>query len=408
MTVAFLLGHALNYALMLGANRILGAGGFGFFYTAVLSITVAMAPMMAITVVMARRFADLNATRGRDVVALITRRCLWWCILWATPAAILLGFVLATIGPWLGVEAWPVMLLIPATVLALVAAEILRSSFQSRLQFGLASVLWVLSQAAQCAFATAGLLWLGTVWAGIAGILAGATLVSVIFSIPFFCGKNEIRTETADDIFLHFRKNVPMILSYSLFILLNNIDILVGYWLLPRSSLDIYAASALLPKAIITATLPVAQVVLPVLIEQRSVGHSSRLSILKAIVLTTGMGVMATFALWLIVPIIQDSPLAIRGLDSDIMIILLVGAIALSATRVLVVIELALQRFAVGLAQAVAILIYMVTCILAVGKIEQLAEFYTIVSWGFLLMTAVVTLVMMWPKGGDITRSGGH
>ena len=39
---------------------------------------------------------------------------------------------------------------------------------------------------------------------------------------------------------------------------LDSLDMLVGYWLLSRPQLDAYAASALLPKAIVTATFAVA------------------------------------------------------------------------------------------------------------------------------------------------------
>ena len=80
-----------------------------------------------------------------------------------------------------------------------------------------------------------------------------------------------------------------MIISYSLFILLNNVDMLVGYWLLSRAELDAYAASALLPKAIITATFAVAQVVLPVVTDQRVGGRSFRLSVVKGVAIATGM-----------------------------------------------------------------------------------------------------------------------
>ena len=72
VTIAFLVGHAFNYALFWGADRILNSGRFGLFYTAVLTTNIVMSPMMAVTLVMARRFAEVGAIAGRDRVVAMT------------------------------------------------------------------------------------------------------------------------------------------------------------------------------------------------------------------------------------------------------------------------------------------------------------------------------------------------
>ena len=46
--IAFVAGHAINYALMWTANHLLDTGGFGLFYTAVLIVNVLFSPMMAV------------------------------------------------------------------------------------------------------------------------------------------------------------------------------------------------------------------------------------------------------------------------------------------------------------------------------------------------------------------------
>ena len=139
-----------------------------------------------------------------------------------------------------------------------------------------------------------------------------------------------------------------MIVGYSVFVLLNNIDILAAYWLLPRAELDTYAASALLPKAVTTMTIAVAQVMLPVIVDQKADGVSYRQSIVKAIAMTIDLGAAAAAVLWMAVPWVQSTPLAIRNLDFPMMMTLAIAAMALGAIRVFVVVEVALRRYAAG------------------------------------------------------------
>ena len=354
--IAFVAGHAINYALMWTANHLLDTGGFGLFYTAVLIVNVLFSPMMAVLLVLTRRLADAGATQGRDQVVAMTWLALGTCLR-ALPVVVLVAALLAIAAGWLGYEAW-LAFLIPLTVLALVATEILRTSFQGMLLFGWQSAIWVVSNAAQFVCAV-GAMWLvPRVWPGIAGILAGAIVAFVVF-IPWFVRASRAASPRSIAPGLDLVNEWPMIIGYSLFILLNNVDILVGYWLLPRSELDIYAASSLLPKAVTTATFAVAQVMLPVIVDQKADGLSYRQSIVKAIAMTAGLGAgAAAVILWVAVPWVQSTPLAIRNLDFPIMMMLAIAAMALGAIRVFVVVELALRRYALGIAQCGGVIVF--------------------------------------------------
>ncbi len=384
VTIAFMIGHTFNYALFWGADRILPSGRFGLFYTAVLITNITMAPMMAVLLVMARRLAEVGSIAGRDEVVAITRRMLSTCMR-AAPFVVAAGALLAAASPWLGVESWPVVLLIPSTVLALIVAEILRASLQSMLLFARASALWVANTGCQCVCSLGALSIFGNVWSGIAGILVGCTLAAAAF-LPWFVEHGRQRTPVSDTLSLQLKQEIPMIVSYSLFILLNNIDILVGYWVLPRVELDTYAASALLPKAIVTATFAVAQVVLPVVTDQRVGGRSFRLSVVKGVAVATGMAATAAGLLWATIPFIQGTSVAIRGLDFELTSILAVGAVALSTVRMLVVVEVALQRYAAGFAQAGAIALFVILCVMSNASPLRIAELYLIITAGFLLL----------------------
>jgi hypothetical protein len=400
VTIAFLVGHIFNYALFWGADRILVSGRFGLFYTAVLIMNIAMAPMMAVTLVLARRFAEVGAIAGRDQVVAMTWHMLGRCLR-AAPFVIVAGALLAAATPWLGIEGWPVVLLIPITVLAMVVAEILRASLQSMLLFARASALWVANTGCQFAFSLGALFIFANVWTGIAGILVGCTLATAAF-LPWFADHARQRpTPALESISLQLKQEIPMIISYSLFILLNNIDILIGYWLLPRVELDTYAASALLPKAVITATFAIAQVVLPVITDQRIGGHSFRLSMIKGLVLATSIAAVAAGLLWTTIPFIQGTPLAIRGLNFELMSILAIGAVALSALRILVVIEVALHRYVIGFAQSGAIALFVFLCVaLNVGS-RGIAGLYLMINCSFLLLIAIAITVLRMASSGS-------
>ena len=394
MTIAFVLGHAFNFALFWGADRILDSGRFGLFYTAVMTIGIVMSPMMAVTLVLARRFAEVGAKAGRRQVVAMTWVMLGLCMR-AAPFVVAVGALLAVMAPWYSIEAWPIALLIPITVLALVVAEILRASLQSMLLFARASALWIVNTGSQFGFSLGALFLFTKVWAGIAGIFVGATLASAAF-LPWFArATRQKASEPSKVISLRLKQEIPVIISYSLFILLNNVDILLGYVLLSRADLDTYAASALLPKAIIAATFAIAQVVLPVVTDQHAGALPFRLSVIKGIAMAIVTAAAAAGLLWTVVPFVQRTALAIRGLDVRLMNILAIGAVAMSALRVVVVIEVALQRYALGFAQAGAVVLFAFLCVTSHAGPTRIAELYLMISSGFLILSGLM-IAAMW------------
>jgi O-antigen/teichoic acid export membrane protein len=400
VTGAFLLGNALNYAMMLAANRILGDSGFGLFYTAVLIVNVAMAPSMALLLVMGRVLADAGATLGRPAVARVTLRLLAFCLRWGLPAAAASAMLLIAGGMLLGIRTWPILVLIPATVLSLVIVEILRVSFQSLLLFRWSSALFVASVAAQFTFVVLGLVMCRRVWPGILGILVGTVLVALAFA-PWFVRQARRAAIATAGIAVPYRQEVPLVISYSLFVLVNNMDILLAYWVLPRAALDVYAASALLPKAIVTATFPVAQIVLPVIVERRADGLSIRYPLLKAITMATAMGVVAAGALWVLIPFVQQSPFAVRGLDMHVMTTLAIGAVGVSAARVLVVGEIALGRAPLVIVQGVSVAAFAIAGATGPALIGRFAQAYAAVGWGlFLVALAVCCATLLQSPAG--------
>jgi hypothetical protein len=348
-----------------------------------------MAPIMALLLVLGRVLADAAVTLGQASVARITVRLIALSLRRGIPAAALIAVLLIPLAAQFGVETWPLLVLIPAAVLTFVVSELLRISFQSLLFFRWASAQWIASQAAQFACVVATLLIWHRVWPGILGIVIGAALVAAAFSAWFFREAGKAPSTGSDRLGIAIKAELPLLVSYSLFVLINNMDILLAYWVLPRAALDVYAASALLPKAIITATFPIAQIVLPVIVDRRAGGLSIRYPLVKAVAMAVGMGCMGTAVLWLIVPYLQQTPVAIRGLDIEIMKILTLGAIGLGAARVLVIGEIALKRSLLSIAQALAVVAFAAGGTSAYTA-ANLAQLYTLICGGFFVLAAAL------------------
>jgi hypothetical protein len=393
VTIAFLTGHAFSFALFWGADRILDSGRFGLFYTAVQIIGIIMSPLMAVTLVLARQFAEIGVRAGRPPVIAATWHVLGLCAR-AAPFVLLMAALMSGVAPLLGIDAWEVAFLIPLTVLALVILEIQRASLQSMLLFTRANCLWISSTGAQCVLSLLALFLFTKVWTGIAGLLVAATLTAACFLPWFVPPANKSEAQRSQPILPPLRPEAPMIIGYSLFVLFNNVDILVGFVLLTRAQLDSYAASALLPKAIVTGTFAVAQVALPVVAAQRAGALPLRLSVIKAIAMAVGMAAAASILIWGAVPFVQATPLAISGLDIELMSVLAIGAVAMSTLRVLVVVELATQRFAIGLAQGGAIVLFALGCALSNPTPLKIAELYVLVAGGFLLISGLASLML--------------
>ena len=393
VTTAFLIGHAFNYALYWGADRILDPGRFGLFYTAVVSIGIAMSPMIAVTLVLARRFAAIAVREGHEAVAAATRWVLASCAR-ACFGVLIFSVLLAAAAPFIGIESWQVAFFIPLTVLASVIVEIERSALQGMLLFARSSTLWIANTGAQFAFSLGALYLFSAVWTGIVGLLIGAAGAAAVFAPWFFRSKQ--RRTPARPILPLLTQDAPFIISYSLFVLFNNLDILAAYWLLPRIELGMYTASALLPKAIVTATFAIAQVVLPVLTARRTGGLPLGRTLIKGVGLTLGIASGAVVLLLLGVPWLQSTPLAIRGLNLELMHILALGAVAFCALRVLVVIEVALQQYAIGIAQAGAIVAFALLCTRSPANPVRVAELFVLVGVAFVLLAGTAAIAFHW------------
>lgn len=396
---AFVSGHGLSYLLLLLSTHLLDKGGFGLFYAATVAVSIGFAPCAAVIMVLVRRLAHAYAEIGPESAVALARKLVLVVLKFGLPAAVAASTLIVVVAPYLGIASGTALVFIPPMVVALVVIEIERAALHAMLRFARASLLWIIAKAAQVGLALAALAATARVWPGIAGMLAGVVVVAAWFSRDLLRKRRVATVEFGDAGWRELKAEVPFVAGYSLFVVLNNLDLLSVYWLLSRAAEDVYAASALLPKAIVIVTLPIAQVSMPVLIERRAGGEAIGFAMFKAFALVAGLAALAAAILIAGVPYVQGTSLMPHGLDMTVMTPLLVAAVALSILRLMVVVELALGRRGVALAQIVPVLVVPVATALAPRDPHSMAIVYTVCCCGYLVAALSWMVVLRVVRG---------
>ena len=107
----------------------------------------------------------------------------------------------------------------------------------------------------------AGIVIFNTVWGALAGIVLSAVLVFAIFHAWIFHTTGS-RAEPAP-ITLPLLTLVPASAGYGLMVLVSNLDVLFGYFVLSQTDLGLYSGSSVFPKAALVVITPLLQMLIP-------------------------------------------------------------------------------------------------------------------------------------------------
>jgi len=380
----YVLGHAFNYLLLVTTNRTLAPEIFGLFYICISLINVLVTPSLTVVWSLAQRLSIIAAAGSTEAVLAELGRNLRQLLGWGALGAAAIAAALLLFGRLIGVDSLAIIPFIPAVALTSIMVELLRAAFQALQRFAWFSATWVLWCALQYVCAMAGLLLLGTVWAGLAGLLLAGLAMGVLgwtvlngSSAPASGPRD--RAAAAAPIGatpLTAKRLAPLVCGYGLFTLFVNLDVLLAYLLLERQQLGAYVASSLLPKAIVTVTLPVAQVLMPVVVARVQAAQSTRPSLVKALLAVTVLAGMGALVLGLGRGLVCSSRFGLRFCDPGLMKTLALAAVPLCVLRVLVVGSLALAANWRPLLQLVGILLVGVSAALLPTGPATLATLY--------------------------------
>lgn len=408
LTTFYISGHGFNYLLLLIANALLDPVGFGRLYTGWAILNVLVAPIAIIALLLSGYFAEANSRQGPALVARLLERSAATALPWALAAVILLEAA-AYAGGWLiGVDSLTLMLVLPPTAVSFLGVEMVRASLQGMLRFTAYGVSWLLWCAAQCAFGAAGLWLTRSPWGCFAGVLA-ANLITIVGLTRVVAARPPSPPSAMDGAPTapySLRRAVGFCSAFVGCVLFVNADIFLAYLLLGPEDLGVYTASSVLPKAIVTATQPVVQIILPVVIAIQGEGRDTSGAVLKAIVAAFTLGALAFAVLWGGSDLVCGAPHGIRFCTPPLMTLLAAAAVPLSVTRTLVTADVAHGRYWLPHLPFLAIAAFAAAVALmrARGQIDDmhLATTYLYFCWGLLLVWAVVGAL----RGRLFQRSG--
>jgi len=390
VTTVFVLGHLFNYALMITANRLLTTDAFGRLYAAISLLNVLYTPALVLAFLFSQYFTIVFAAGGRDALVTELKNLFQKQIIIGALAASVAIVVLLLTASALRADAFILLILVPCTALAVYLYEVLRASLQGMLAFAAYSAAWISWCAGQYVLAVIGILLTGSAWSGMAGILLATVLIVIIMFGLITRGSVRAVHQDASAPWPPFNalRAVPFVIGYGMFVLINNIDVLIAYLVLGNDKLGIYAASAVLPKAIVAATQPVSQVMLPVMAASGQTRTVGRIALIKALAVCAVFGAAGATVLYLGRDAACNSRLGLRSCSPPLLIVLALAAIPLGMLRVMVVAGLALGRNNETLASALALIAAAIALFVWGSSAEALAQVYLACCWGFLALYA--------------------
>jgi O-antigen/teichoic acid export membrane protein len=406
VSLFYVAGHAFYYLLILFANSRLESVDFGRFYLGWAVLNIIAAPGAVLTLALSGYFAEVNRLHGPEKVVSGLRAALATLFPWLLAIMAAVEVALFFTGLALGSDAVVMIALLPLTALSSVLVDTVRAVFQGALQFVWFGASWLLWCACQFVFGAAFLLLTGAPWAVFLGMLAanGLFLVCLLVAVGRLgavvarpgggpAAKSEFATQS-------LRYILPFCTALGALVFLNYADVFVAYLKLSGAELGTYAASAVLPKAIVTATQPVTQVILPVATHIRGQNLKTREVLLKAIGMTFALAALGAGVLWLVSGEVCGSPYGIKFCNASIMLVLASAAVAVAVTRTAIIADLLGGRFWRP-HLPIAALVLLVAAIWF-GRVSgtELAMRYATIGW-LLLCTMVALKFLDWHRASN-------
>jgi O-antigen/teichoic acid export membrane protein len=401
----FVAGHVFYYLLLLTANAKLDPVGFGRFYMGWATLNVLVAPGGVVTLSLSGHFADVFRVNGSGGVVPALGRAAAKMMPWALALIAGIEVLLFLSGRVIGADSVILIAVLPLTALTSVMVDAVRAVFQGMLRFFWFGTSWLVWCIVQFIFGAAGLVFIGAPWAVFVGMLAAncLTLISLLMIVwrmgTVRAGNDAGPAPNPEFVVQSLRQMLPLCTALGAFVLLSNADVIVAYLKFTGAGLGIYAASTVLPKAIVTATQPVAQVLLPL---ATHIGHNSLgigRVVVKAVGTTFAMAALGAAALWLVSGEACGGHFGIKFCDSAILLPLAIAAVALSVIRTSIIADFLCARYWRSHLVVAVITIFAIVSLLVKLNGTGLALSYSIACW-LLLSALALFRFIEWHRAG--------
>lgn len=274
--------YAANFLLQIFCLRFMVSEEFGVFYVANTLSNVLFAGSAVTNLLFTKKLVQQELEKGslyRVLVFLKIREKVISFGILITILLYLLGLIFALV---LGVNSKILLALIVIDVLTCYIGDLGRvylQVVQKTILLGFYTFVWMwlrlfLAILGYCLFENIGGLFVGIV----------VSAIVMILLMDFYVKKdNSVKEELSIKIFS--KDDIFSFLSYSLFVGLANLDILSAYFILTKPDLTVYAASSILPKAILVILAPVQQMLFPTFLISYKLENSNKILIRNVLAL---------------------------------------------------------------------------------------------------------------------------
>jgi hypothetical protein len=379
--------YLASFLIQYFAAGKLGTEGFGLFYLAIAVSNILFSGSSVLNAHYSRYLATMRPGDFSRAIYPVMLRIEQVVLRWGLAAGMMVLLVLLTVGNRIGVTSPSIVFLIVVDVYSAYVADLGRVLFQSQrrtLALGVYTLCWMVLRFALCVL---GIVVLGTAWGGMLGIALSGILMTTAFH-KFLMRASHAKVAICE--LPPIKAIVPLVVGFGLLAITFNLDTIVGYITLTDSSFSTYSSSSVYPKALLTATLPLLQMLFSIMSGERSSRRELRRVASKTALLVLSMAVGGAGFVWLTSDWLCGGRWGLKLCQPLTMYVLLFSVVPLALIRVLLLVQFAHGRDWLGLWLAVPIGIYVIVA--RAINLGSLAEGFTVFSYAALILFGVVCL----------------
>lgn len=384
-------GFAANFLVYFFSAKLLPPDQFGLFYVALTIGNILYSGSNILNAYLTRHLVNIGAAMGADIIAPTTLRLERHIGVLGAVASTLLFLALLVASNRVGVQSPIIILLIVLdTYTAYVSdlGRVLLQSLRRTITLGVYTTVWMFLRFALC---MAGIIAFGTVWGALVGIVASTVVIFVLFHLWVL--QTIPRRPAPAEISLPLLSLLLASAGYGLMVLVSNLDVLFGYFVLNQTDLGVYSGSSVFPKAALVVITPLLQMLIPAMTgsdpsQGRFIFIAVRIG--GVILMLSGLG---SLFVWLLSPELCGSKVGLKLCEPPLLSVLLLSVVPLSLLRTLVMIEFARQRERLLLWLIIPALAYSFYIWNSTPTMEQLAFGFSVFSFAALIFFVGVCLL---------------
>jgi len=383
---------AVNLLLYYVAAELLAPEPFGLFYVAVTVSNVLYSGSFVLNIFFTRHLTFIINTSSASTVYAARRPIQMLVVCYGALAALACILVLYGLGRELGVQSWPIIILIVLDAYSAYVIDVDRAVLQSlrkTVYLGGLSLTWMLLR---FLLSVCGMVFFGTA----AGALLGVVLASfmVIACLALLPSAADAKSETVLPPLPSLRALVPVVLGYGSLIVVSNMDVLLAYLLLRDTTLGVYSASSVLPKGILVVVTPLLQMLYPMMVWHDKAPTNVRLIVQKAAGTIFLLSSAMAFAVFGFSGLLCGGSWGLRMCQPFPLKYLLVATVMLSVLRALVLIQSARGRDWIALLLLVPAAAYLWIAEASIHSVETVATQFMVFASALLPYFGITSLLV--------------